>query len=162
MMRKKTAYTLMELLLVVALLAVVAAITMPTFYMSGTEKIVQARLSMFKARFTSIRTAIDLQLKDQAVLATPYHVTGTGAVSPIRRLVESGHLQSGSTKFENNAGKELNFEIRPVVGSQVEAQLPPILRTAALHVFIEGGAYDIDHALKVDQKSWQQIWEDIN
>ncbi len=158
----RSAFTLMELLLVVALLAVVAAIGAPTFFMNAGERIDQSRMAMFKARYATVRSALDMALKDESVLKTAYKVTGSGGSEKIDKLVESGHLPAGSTRFENRKGQELSFAIQSVPASPVELQLPPILRQSDLHVFVEGTSHDIDKLLKEDNKSWREIWEDIN
>lgn len=148
----------MELLLVIAIVAVVAAIAIPTFYMNAGERINQARLSMFKARYTAIRAAIDLQLKDEAVLDPQYHVAGINpSVSRIKRLVASGHLQPGSLSYENKLGEQILFSID---NAAIATDLPPVLQTSNLCVFAQ--SHNIDRYLKVDNKTWQQIWEDIN
>lgn len=160
----RQAFTLMELLLVVALVAVVAAVASPTFYMNAGEKLTQARIGMLKARYTEIRTAIDLQLKDEAVLDSSYHVAAApGTVSRIQKLVESGHLPLGALQFEKTDGQTAYFKV-DTGNSLVEANLPPILRTTSLHVMVprSTGDYDIDEALKVNNKTWRQIWEEIN
>lgn len=151
----------------VALLSIFAAMTMPTFFMNATDKIVDARIAMFKARYLSIRTAIDLHFKDEAVMNTDYHISDdrTGGATIIQRLVESGHLQANSTKFEKNTGEEVYFKVELTPTSTIENQLPPILRTMKLHVIAPkttGGDYDIDQAIIIDRKTWRQIWGEIN
>lgn len=153
----------MELLLTVSLLAVIAAMTMPAFYTSAGDKLTQSRIAMFKARYLEIRSAIDLQMNDSRVLHPDYHVEpAPGAISRLRKLIESGYLQAGATIFENNRGAEEEFTLESVLGSPVEAQLPPILRKTELHVFVKSLNYDIDHALKIDGKSWSDLWKEIN
>lgn len=161
---RRKAFTLMELLLVVALVSVVAAIASSAFYMNAGEKLTQARIGMLKSRYTEIRTALDLQLKDEVVLDSSYHVAAApGAVSRLQKLVESGHLQPGAMQFEKTDGQTAFFKI-DIGNSAVEEKLPPILRTTSLHVMVSrsSGDYDLDAALKIDNKTWRQIWEEIN
>jgi prepilin-type N-terminal cleavage/methylation domain-containing protein len=157
--------TLMELLLTIALISIVAAVTLPSFFVEGSSKIVQARIQMLKARYANIRAAFDLQQQDKAVLHPDYHADGSGPSTPVRRLVESGHLQPGSTFFEDAQGKERPFELRTEASSPVDAQLPPAIRTFKMHVYTTTAgdqSYDLDRALRIDNKSWQQIWSDLN
>ncbi len=161
MLKSKRAMTLMEMLLVLAVIAVAAAISTPTFFMNARQKVVQARLTMFKARYFAIRSAINMQLKDAAVLDDSYKVNGAAStVSRIERLRESGHLQPAALRFENNAGTEKNFSVE--IDSSFSADMPPVLQSSELCVFVAGTTYNIDKALKQENKTWLQIWEDVN
>lgn len=159
---KKTGFTLMELLLSVALIAVVAAIAAPTFYMNAGQRLEQARIAMLKARYIEIRTAIDLQLKDEKVLDSALGVAAAADADKLDILIGTGYLQPAVKSFEKADGTSAFFDIRTVANSAVQAQLPPVLRTADLHVFVKGTSIDLDTAVRVDNKTWQQIWEDIN
>lgn len=160
--KKISGFTLMELLLVTALISVVAAIVTPSFFRNSAETVSQARLAMLKARYFEIRAAIDKQLKDQPFLKTDLHLTVPGTLTNLKKMVNSGHLSANATLFENAAGKSLEFEVSKVAGSLADADLPPALRRAELHVRIVEPAYDLDQALKVDNKSWSQIWKELN
>lgn len=152
----------MELLLSVALIAVVAAIAAPTFYMNAGQRLEQGRIAMLKARYVEIRTAIDLQLKDEKVLDSSLRVATAADAEKLDKLISSGYLQPSVKMFEKADGTTAFFEIRTVIGSAVQEQLPPVLRTADLHVFVKGTAIDLDTAFRVQNKTWRQIWEDIN
>jgi prepilin-type N-terminal cleavage/methylation domain-containing protein len=160
--KSHSGFTLMELLLVVALIGVIAAIGGASFFRNSTETIGQARLSMFKSRYFEIRAAIDKQLKDQPVLKPEFHLTVSGADTNMQKLINSGNLNANAAFFESAAGNQLYFAVNQVPGSPADAQLPPVLRRANLHVFVENPAYDLDQALRVQNKSWAQIWKELN
>jgi prepilin-type N-terminal cleavage/methylation domain-containing protein len=158
----RKALTLMEMLLAIAVLAIIAAVGAPSFFMNAGEKLSQARMAMCKARYVNLRTAIDLHLKDELVLDNDYRISSPDSVTPVRKLIEAGYLQPASAGFESKAGNTLYFSIQKVA-SPLTSQLPPILRVPAeYHVLVQPAGYDIDHALRVDKKSWSQIWREIN
>lgn len=152
----------MELLLAVALIAVVAAIAAPTFYMNAGQRLEQGRIAMLKARYVEIRTAIDLQLKDENVLDPTLRIAAAADSEKLDKLIASGYLQPSARMFEKADGTTAFFEIRTVSNSAVQAQLPPVLRTASLHVFVKGANVDIDTAFRVSNKPWQQIWKEVH
>ena len=152
-------FTLMELILVVAVISVIAAVAMPAFFTSGSDRITQARISMLKARHTAIRAAVEMSLRDDKVLDPDLRISGPDP--DITNLVDAGYLEPGTLRFENTQGQEQFFALKEGISS-INNQLPPILREKTINIVVKDTNHNIDKYLRIDNLSWQEIWTEIN
>ncbi len=156
--------TLVELLLVVALLAVVAAVAAPQFFRSGSEAIADAKLERFKRSYATIRAAIatqiymatDTQLLVDAASDGPVSDSG----SRIAKLVGSGYLDLASTQIENAKGEALSMRIFDAGTSGIDTTLPENnQKQLRFQVRVSGSDYNIDSYLRSGH-TLEEAWAD--
>lgn len=147
---KKIGFTLMELLLVIGILAIVAAVAAPQFFRSGSQAMTDARLSLLKTNYAATKAAIKMRIWDEAnntnltlagrlVNSNPQGVLV--ANSRIGKLVESGYLQENATAVENGQGQKLYLAVyvpTEIGGGYIgKTDANPYDQTASVAIFME-------------------------
>ncbi|MBF0409858.1 MAG: hypothetical protein HQM10_21125 [Candidatus Riflebacteria bacterium] len=154
----------MELLLTICILAIISAVAVPQFFHSANKTVDTARMSQFKSKYFSIKSAIrqqiqfetdktHIQLPDKLESATDNDITD--ANSRISMLIKNGYLHPDSARTEDASGGWINFKII----TSISANLPPILAiTEKYHVSISG--VNIDSEIE-SGATWDSIWNNI-
>lgn len=130
---ERRGFTLMELLLVIAVLAVVAAVGAPQFFRSSVALADDARLNGLKSNYALVMQAVKARLEHERAnpaVASPLKETGgngdyADSGSNIRLLVDNGFLPKTATTWETRLGKSGNFR---VIGVSPSNKLPPFLQ----------------------------------
>lgn len=175
---KKIGFTLMELLLVIAILAIVAAVAAPQFFRSGTQAMDDSRATVLKANYQAVKTALKMKLWDNANNknitvgdANDFQFYNHGGVNDaaakIRLLVNQGYLQENACYVEAGNGQRLQLGIM----TQAKTAANPYDQVASVGIFMEstwtfsiwvqdktgGTVVDIDTKLKSGE-TFEQIY----
>lgn len=121
MKQNKNAFTMIELVFVIVVLGILAAVAVPKFAASRTD----AQISKGRADISSIRSAIITERQSRLITGDPLFITGTllndgglfgGVLTyPITASTESGHWNSTATAADtatynyNVAGTNVGF-----------------------------------------------------
>lgn len=165
---RRHAFTLMEILLVIGLLAVVAAIAAPQFFRSGSQALDEARMQQMKTNYSTVKAAILAHLQRENILKNEVHLLDAAATdgtvadtnSRISRLITAGSLQTVGASVENAKGQQLLLKVLLVAEATGDDQLPDLNRKRKrLHVAVgnSGSDLDIDVELGLNQ-SFEDIW----
>jgi prepilin-type N-terminal cleavage/methylation domain-containing protein len=152
-MKRRSGFTLMELLLVIAILAIVAAVAAPQFFRASDQAMADARAALLKANYSAIKAAINMRLWDEknntelARLepANLMSAKGNGFIdtanSRMKLLVDKGYLQSNAAYVENAQGQKFKMGIY-TTGKTTPAD--PYGAVASAPIFMESvGTYEI-------------------
>jgi len=157
---------LIELLLATALLSTVMVLAVPTFYQTAAHHLEEGRFDRFKTHVMTVKTAIRLQIQDQARTSSatwildPSATDGTVAdpASRISRLIASGHLAPGAATVENVAGQVLALKVRDTGSDPLLPALnQDLLR---LHVCVSSTDFDVDAALS-GGADFETVWATV-
>ncbi len=102
----KKGFTIMEMLIVVAIIAVLAAIAIPTFNGALTKSKEAADVANVRAAYAAMQVAIltdDAQIPTSAIAATKTKTTGGGASAPITDYL-SGDLNYEKLTYAYDGG----------------------------------------------------------
>lgn len=166
--QNRSGLTLVELLLVIALLAIVAAVGAPQFFRSSANAVADARLERFKRSYATIRAAVSTQIYMATDTELLLNATSDGPVSDsdsrIAKLVDSGYLDLASTRIENAKGETLMMSLFDAGNTGIDPTLPvhnqQLLR---LHVRVLysglGNTFDVDAYLRTG-KTLEDAWTD--
>ena len=161
----------MELLLVIALLAVVAAVGAPQFFRTSANAIADAKLERFKRSYATIRAAVATQIHMATDTEMLINATSNGPVSDpdsrISKLVSSGYLDLASTQIENAKGEGLAMSLFDAGTTGIDTTLPAnnqkLLRmhVRVLHSSLAAN-FDIDDFIRTGPgKTLEEAWATV-
>jgi len=176
----------MELLLVVAILAIVAAVAAPQFFRTSEVAMEDSRVAQLKANHAAIRAAINMAVWDDhnnPNLAVNSKLTGGNAKdgsaannnSYVRKLIERGFLQESAAYFENEKGEKIFFRIENSATTDqnpYDSTIAKADRIASAPIFMEQSKLfqicvknsvaknNIDQRLR-DGDTWLTIWNSV-
>jgi len=181
-MSKRSGFTLMELLLVIAILAIVAAVAAPQFFKTASTSIDEAKKARFIANYSALKAAINMYLWDSRQAGSSLTSLASGSSLPgpvsttnsrVKRLVEGNYIPETATYYENANGAKKYFSITdPVttVGTGNTATAPSFMETQAVfHVVVDGlaaGDYGTKNSIEeylqtVANTDLNTLWEAI-
>lgn len=171
----RSGFTLMELLLVVAILAVITAVASPQFFRAADVLMDDAREAQFRANYNTIKAAINMAVWDDFnnpnVAADTLLADQANTNARFQLLIDRGYMQESARLFQNRAGQSVEFQIRRIDADAAELGRPadpfddvasaPIFmqQTEAYRVLAEGASGDPICERLRNQETWSQIWE---
>ncbi len=173
-MKRNRGFTLMELLLVIAILAIVAAVAAPQFFRAGEQAMTDARVALLKANYAAIKAAVNMRVwdeKNNTKLTDKIDSKGDGLVntdSKIKLLITKGYLQDNAAYVENAKGEKMPMGVYRAPGLTTTPSDPydtvassPIFMESVnvykVYVVVNGANYSLDDNLQLN-KSWNEIY----
>ncbi len=174
----QSGFTLMELLLVIAVLAVVAAVGAPQFFRSSIGLADEARLNGLKSNYALIMQACKARLEHERTnpsVTSPLKDASSGdyndSGSRVRLLVDNGFLPKTAVTWETRTGKagtlvvvsvspsnKLPPFLQPFSAFQVEAINPEVGKTVNITSVLDAQAV----AGTPVPDTWSEIWADLH
>lgn len=112
---KRKGFTLMELLLVVAILAIVAAAAAPTFTSGASDALKEARKSGFLSAYQNTVTGAHMMIAlgaSKGYDATNINLDSTAIITPIATLTLDYYAPIATRQFKNNKGNAYTLGAR--------------------------------------------------